>query len=293
MESYRSYQAEQQHEIESDHEADAEFEQETKIPVEELEQWSAKHRHGSNPNALWHSRSNTLIVPPQTTLDGDMTAGDLARMAVPVAEFITDTQPDIIIGCDRGGRLYTTAVHSYWNKINPGTRIPTLDSKVHFARLSKTVGPEMINDLIKDIYVKSVLQADITGKQINGDKVKILFIEDWIGSGETRDMIMDSFRQRRIDHMTDVNFAVMCGDGADASGGDLDKGVPWHDNPELTGVDYDGAIPRAVRTKASREIRKEIHTETQRLVDHENRTIKTRRSLAQAANSLLNYGDPQ
>ena len=59
----------------------------------------------------------------------------------------------------------------------------------------------------------------------------------------------------------------MCGGKADASGGDDNKDVPWHDDPDIIGVDYAKRTsePFPVRTRAAHKVRKAIHTETKKL----------------------------
>src|SRR5690606_814517 len=105
---------------------------------------SPDRKAAQGSEVLWHNESQTLIVPPPAGA-GDLTPADLAKMAVPVAGFIKETQPDVVVGCDRGGRLYSLAVYSLWGERNPKKRFPTLDGKLHFARLSTSVDDEAID----------------------------------------------------------------------------------------------------------------------------------------------------
>lgn len=277
MERYSSYEAFiPAQEIESQYKPG--FESYTHIFVQELEpirlpsvEEKAKTAQSSKaergPEALWHAESQTLVVPPPSGSEGDMTAKDLAEMAVPVAGFIKKTQPDIVVGCDRGGRLYSLAVYSLWGERHPKNRFPTLDSKLHFARLSTSVHDEAMDESVARIVEQSRQQAKMTGKSLNGESPRILFIDDWISSGATREHILGSLDRLGLQEGIDVNFAVMCGGKADASGGDVDKSVPWHDDPTVIGVDYARGSPEArpVRTKAARKVRKDIHSETHKL----------------------------
>jgi len=216
---------------------------------------------------LWHTESQTLVVSPPGGKTGDMTPADLAEMAVPVAGFIKRTQPDLVVGCDRGGRLYSLAVYSFWSERNPKRRFPTFDGKLHFARLSTSVDDVAIDRSLTRIVNQSTRQAKITGKDVNGNLPRILFIDDWIVSGATREHILDSLERLGLKGKVDVNFAVMCGGKADASGGKWDKDVPWHDDPEVIGVDYAkrSAEPYPVRTQSARKVRQALHAETRKV----------------------------
>lgn len=272
--SYSSYEMERPQEIESQFKRG--FESYTHIFEDELETLhfspaeekfkTAESKTAQDSEVLWHNESQTLIVPPPAGA-GDMTASDLAKMAVPVAGFIKETQPDVVVGCDRGGRLYSLAVYSLWGERNPKKRFPTLDGKLHFARLSTSVDDEAIDRSVARIVNQSTKQAKMTGKPVNGERPRILFIDDWIVSGATREHIFASLERLGLKDDVEVNFAVMCGGKADASGGDSDKDVPWHDDPRVIGVDYAkrSAEPFPVRTKAARKVRQAIHQETKKV----------------------------
>lgn len=274
LSSYNSYEQEQAQEIQSQYKRG--FESCTHLLEEELETLhfspteekfkSPDHKAAQGSEVLWHSESQTLIVPPPAG-SGDLTPADLAKMAVPVAGFIKETQPDVVVGCDRGGRLYSLAVYSLWGERNPKKRFPTLDGKLHFARLSTSMEDDAIDRSVARIVNQSTMQAKMTGKSVNGERPRILFVDDWIVSGATREHIFASLERLGLKDDVEVNFAVMCGGKADASGGDSDKDVPWHDDPEVIGVDYAkrSAEPFPVRTKAARKVRKAIHAETKKV----------------------------
>src|SRR3989304_8887640 len=94
---------------------------------------------------LFHSESSTIFVPPPTP--GTITIKDLPVMAVPVVKFIDTTQPDVVVGCDRGAGVYALAVHSMWGKIQE-QRLLTLDGKMHFARLSTSLGLDVTSEAL-------------------------------------------------------------------------------------------------------------------------------------------------
>jgi hypothetical protein len=213
---------------------------------------------------LWHAESSTLIVPPPTT--GTIAIKDLPVMAVPVVGFIDRTQPDVVVGCDRGARLYALAVHSMWGK-SQEQRFPTLDGKMHFARLSTSFGLDVTSEALANILEASKREADRQGKRINGKRPRIMFIDDLIASGATREQIMRSLQEIGVLPKVDVSFAVMCGSGADVTGSGRRVSIPWHDDPDVIGVNYtrDGQ-PIAVRTEEARKVRRQLHRATRELV---------------------------
>lgn len=213
---------------------------------------------------LWHAESSTLIVPPPTT--STITIKDLPIMAVPVVGFIKNTQPDVVIGCDRGARIYALAVHSMWSKAQE-QRFPTLDGKMHFARLSTSLGLDVTSEALEGILENSTAEANRRGKRINGKRPRIMFIDDLIASGATREQIMRSLQCVGVLPKADVSFAVMCGSGADVTGSGRRVSIPWHDNPDVIGVNYtrDGQ-PVAVRAEEARKVRRQLHRATRELV---------------------------
>ncbi|OGM60261.1 hypothetical protein A2892_04800 [Candidatus Woesebacteria bacterium RIFCSPLOWO2_01_FULL_39_10b] len=213
---------------------------------------------------LWHAESSTLIVPPPTT--GTITIKDLPVMAVPVVGFIDRTQPDVVVGCDRGARIYALAVHSMWGKVQE-QRFPTLDGKMHFARLSTSLGLDVTSEALARIMEASTAEVNRQGKRINGKRPRIMFIDDLIASGATREQIMKSLREIGVLPKADISFAVMCGSGADVTGSGRRVSIPWHDNPDVIGVNYtrDGQ-PIPVRTEEARKVRRQLYRATSELV---------------------------
>lgn len=220
--------------------------------------------HIRSPEALIHGETQTLIVPPPSGSGRELTPEDLALMAVPAGAFINETQPDMVVGCDRGGRLYSLAVYSLWNNFYISDRFPTLDSRLHFARLSTSTSRDAMDRSLRRIVEQSTVQADVTGKNINGSRPRVLFIDDWVLSGTTRAHILASLNRLGLSDDLDINFAVMCGGNADASGSDVDVEVSWHDDPDTIGVDYgkNAMIAHPIRTSDAHGIRRAIHWAT-------------------------------
>lgn len=253
------------------------FEQQTGIPTREVTrllyrpdddtfQRVSRDAGRERGEVLHHGDSNTLVVPPPT--GGTLSVADLAEMTVPVVGFIGKRQPDIVVGCDRGARLYGVAVHSMWNdmeQLGQQQHFPTLDRQLHFARLSTSLGVDVTSGALAHIIEASQQEAQRQGRQQNADKLGIMFIDDWISSGATRRQIMESIKRIGMQRDVNVSFAVMCGSGGDVSGGKGKGSVFWHDDPNIIGVNYtrDG-YPVAKRTQEAKATRRSIHTATRR-----------------------------
>lgn len=161
---------------------------------------------------------------------------DLPEMALPILEFMDDVQPHIVIGCDRGGRLFGLAMHAAWRETRGGQAFPTLDGKLHFARVSKSEDPDVLQEKIDEIVDASKQFGKQRGNQLGDDEqLRVLFVDDWVIRGGTMRLA-----QRLMEkHGAQTYFAVMCGEGADATGAqDLKTRVSWHDRPEEIGVNY-------------------------------------------------------
>jgi len=165
---------------------------------------------------------------------------DLPEMALPVMEFMEEVEPHIVIGCDRGGRLFGLAIHAAWGQTREGRPFPTLDGKLHFARVSKSEDPDVLQEKIDQIVAISEKFGKQSGNKLAvGEQLRVLFIDDWVIGGGTMRLA-----QRLMEkHNAQTYFAVMCGEGADATGQpNLHTHVSWHDRPEEIGVNYLSAI---------------------------------------------------
>jgi hypoxanthine phosphoribosyltransferase len=96
----------------------------------------------------------------------------------------------------------------------------------------------------------------------------VLFVDDWVIGGDTMRLAQRLMKK----HGAETYFAVMCGEGADATGqANLQTNVSWHDRPEEIGVNYlstlhedkDGNVSQkqeviAVRSKEAIDNRRRI-----------------------------------
>ena len=245
------------------------FEYHTEIPRHEVETF----RYSRSDNAftpvpesspkkgvevLYHNETSTLIVPPPNS--GTLVVQDLAQMALPVVGYIDQTQPDVIIGCDRGARLYSIAVHSMYRARHPKERLHTLDSKIHFARLSTSLSINLTSAALREILDNSLKAARQRRKSLNGKRPLIMFIDDWIVSGATRKHILESLKELGISSKVDTSFALMCGPSGNVTGNSKPASVPWHDDEASIGVGYtDKGIPYPTDTREARQIRRILH----------------------------------
>ena len=163
----------------------------------------------------------------------DLSPQEVATMAQPVVEHIAASTPDVVIGCDRGARLYSLAVYRLWSELNPKKRFPTADGKLHFARLSKTLSPE---EMDQALFATMDRSGAIKKERPDDREVRITVIDDWVNSGQTRQQIEESLDRLGINY--DLTFAVMCGKRADITGTARHESVSWLDDPSVTGVDY-------------------------------------------------------
>jgi hypothetical protein len=165
---------------------------------------------------------------------------ELPEMALPILEFIDEVQPHIVIGCDRGGRLFSLAMHAAWRETRAGQPFPTLDGKLHFARISKSEDPDVLQEKIDQIVGASKLFGEQRGNVVDEDEqLRVLFVDDWVIGGGTKRLTERLMKK----YGAQTYFAVLCGDGADVAGrSKLKTRVSWHDRPEEIGVNYLSSI---------------------------------------------------
>lgn len=161
---------------------------------------------------------------------------DLPEMALPVLELIEQVQPHIVIGCDRGARLFGLAMHAAWQATRNGAPFPTLDGKIHFARISKSEDFDVLQDKVDEVVDASLRFGEQRGRSVQpNERLRVLFVDDWIVGGGTRRLAEKLVRKYDAESF----FAVMSGPGADATGQQQRHTiVSWHDKPEEIGVNY-------------------------------------------------------
>lgn len=220
---------------------------------------------------------NTIVNAVRTNRrDVSTKPEDLPEMALPVLDFLEEVQPHIVIGCDRGGRLFGVAMHAAWRTTRANAPFPTLDGKIHFARISKSEDEAVLQAKIDAIVAASMHTAAQRGTvPQESEQLRIMFVDDWVVGGGTKRLAERLVKK----HGAQTYFVVMSGGGADATG-ELDQNtfVSWHDNPEAIGVNYvstvaygaEGGVDTTlqvvpVRTKCALGNRQRIFTAAQAL----------------------------
>lgn len=221
------------------------------------------------------SNSNPNITVPTSIKGGydlgrNISAEQLAEMAVPIVDFIREVRPHIVVGCDRGGRLFSLAVHATWRELEGNAPFPTVDGKVHFARISKSETESVLQKHFDVLVAKAHRQAEIRGASLDDEKLRILFIDDWVAGGGTRRLT----ERLAAPHGAQTYFAVMRGGRADVSGmpGDNWAKPAWSDDSETIGVNYvsisvedeEGGYQtvdsvQALRNDSSRRVRRRMY----------------------------------
>ena len=210
---------------------------------------------------------------------GLLNPSTLPETVLPIVDHIAQHTPDIVIGCDRGARLLGIAVFAAWNHTywrHSGKKFPTLDHKLHFARISSGDRQSSFDARLDTIIDTSLQAAD---KDI--ENLRMLFVDDWSVHGSTRQLAVDRLADRGI---VDSTWAVIGGTHADircmphfppvAS-----FFVPWRDNINQIGIQYQSnmnhegdsvsaAVP--VHSKAARRNRQAIFAAAKNLAtrDH-------------------------
>lgn len=211
---------------------------------------AVSHIVKSNPEVLKSSNASLYGTQPLTSLpisafskyqgidlSDEITPEGLVDLAEPVLSFIDRIKPHVIVGCDRGGRMFSLAVHALWHAQHPGEPFPTVDGKIHFARISKAEDPKDVQAQFDKIIELAKSQGRNRGMQESElDQLRILFIDDWVNGGGTRRLTERLVGQ----HGATSYFAVMRGGGADVSGMPHDDWIKpgWSDRPEEIGVNY-------------------------------------------------------
>lgn len=138
--------------------------------------------------------------------------------------------------------MYSLAVRSMHDELHGIGEFPTLDGRLHFARLSTSLPVTTTAQSLENILVTSEKEAERRRKDTNGDRMKLMFIDDWIVSGATRKQILQSLYHVGPNNF-DTVFAVMCGFGADVTGTPRRGTTPWDNNPQMLGIDYTAGKP--------------------------------------------------
>lgn len=196
----------------------------------------------------------------------------MACFAVGVVEDMATHRPDVAIACDRGGRLFGLAVRRMWLELMDEP-FPTLDHKLHFAKISaRNIGRDDRRDIteyrVRNRIDSAMQEGKRRGRELSGDKPNVLVIDDWVSSGDTYEFV--SSLSDKLDF--NLRYAVMESEGyrhvvegyrEDMYGisGRVELSLPAN-----LGVDYDDAHRlELVPGEAVQRTRKELYKAVSRV----------------------------
>ena len=215
------------------------------------------------------SSIKTLPLGLNLTLkdSASITADNIGEFALPIVEYIHQTQPDYVIACDRGARLLGLAVYRLYRSLHG--RFPTSDGTLRFRRFSKSNAQQETEK-----HVQPLVDEMLTYEK----RPTALVLDDWVASGHTKKMIQQTF-DRLSKGRVKTKFGVLVGEGADVSGnGDHTSGfagvTDWRDDSNIIGVAYGGnhygfagIEGEAVKSKQARDYRKRMYEGIDRLAE--------------------------
>lgn len=163
--------------------------------------------------------------------DASITADNLGEFALPIVEYIHQTQPDYVIASDRGARLLGLAVFRLYRELYG--RFPTADGTLRFKRFSKSNSQSETEEHLRPL-VNEMLA--------NRKNPRVLVLDDWVASGGTKRIVYDIF-DRLGKGKIKTKFGVLIGGGADISGhGQQTSGfagvTDWRDDSNIIGIQY-------------------------------------------------------
>lgn len=202
--------------------------------------------------------------------DGPFEPTGLPTAVLPILEYMKETEPHIVVACDRGGRLPGVALKAAWAHTQE-TPFPTLDTKLHFARISRSEDFASMQTRIKSILATSHANNRQSTKALSDfDALRMLFIDDWSVSGQTRELV----QRLAAEHGATASLAVLCGNKSDFSAkphipSAIGSLTTWRNSPREIGVDYSTSTLNtaavALHTLESARNRREIHASAKRL----------------------------
>lgn len=144
---------------------------------------------------LYVDEDELRTIPVEMTQRG-RAPGNLNYMAaytLPVLNYLrTADKPHLVVGCDRGARLFTTAVVSMWHELFQRQPFPSLDGSVHFAHLAiheQREGDDALGaarQTFKDMTLDARENLALTDRQSESERLHMLFIDDCMNKGRVR-----------------------------------------------------------------------------------------------------------
>lgn len=240
----------------------------------------SKYINYNTPNLL----SSKFISIQTSPLGLNLTMGDSASItaenigefALPIVEYIHQTQPDYVVASDRGARLLGLAVFRLHKRLYG--RFPTADGSMRFRRFSKSNTSEATEQHLQPL-VNEMLQYK--------KRPTVLVLDDWVCSGGTKKLAQQTFDKLSRGRIK-TKFGVLIGGGADISGhGSQTSGfagvTDWRDDSNIIGIKYGkdnwgstGIIASPVRSEQARDYRRRMYQGIDKLVE---RLVEKRESV--------------
>ncbi len=240
------------------------------------------------PSILGNMFSSIQTSPSGLNLTlGDsasITADNIGEFALPIVEYIHQTQPDYVVASDRGARLLGLAVFRLHNRLYG--RFPTADGTLRFRRFSKSNTERatekhlqpLVDEILQQVEyeertgLKRLLPRDVRKKPT------VLVLDDWVCSGGTKRLAQQTFDKLGKGRIK-TKFGVLVGGGADVSGHNQQTSgfagvTDWHDDSDIIGVKYGhdnyGSTEiraRPVRGEQARDYRRRMYEGIDKLVE--------------------------
>lgn len=200
--------------------------------------------------SFYVDRDELAVLEPESPMryDSPQNMNYMAAYAIPVVNYLRDEQPHIVIGCDRGGRLFSLAIKAMWGELMGNHPFPTLDSSINFARISAKEGSK--SEAHKERMRRRVHDIVTANRGEYNEQLRVLFVDDFIGKGRVKALATELVADLDVT----PSFAVM-----------------WRSKAELTSADVygnEGNLPKMGESGLDRPIDLGFdYTETGELIE--------------------------
>ena len=217
---------------------------------------------------------DSLFPQVESDADYEVNFNNLPYLTRPIVEYFYKARPSVVIASDRGGRPFALSALYSWKKRFPGEYFPTLDRKIHFARVSgHSAEPRYVKKAVKFAMERAGLTAEYCrSKEAEGLPIgKVVLMDDWAIYGETLGTFLEAVGSLGVP-CSSVAFVTMCGNKVDQWGvehivGDPNRrwGSVWNNISDYIGVRFpydDGVTPVAKPTRLSVQSREDLRRST-------------------------------
>lgn len=210
------------------------------MPKNNINPFNIKNGIGISANTLSRiSYEEIQRITPETIFE----------YALRLVETIRQENPQFILVCDRNAPLIGSAVHIIYDELY--RKLPTINGCILYRKLTSKQRFESENALEKlarQLIQQAARQGILTPK--------VIIIDDWVASGSTKKLIVDSLR-RFSDNLIHPIFITTIGNSDPTL-------FEWDSNEHLIGISYPTLDkPQSVMTQTSREYRKRIAKQCQ------------------------------